>query len=46
MSDEVHVRIGPQGKLMVIRHPGERYRRDCIEEAREPNKSEKKKLHY
>ena len=46
MSDEVHVGIGPQGKLMVIRRPGERYCHDCIQEAREPDESKKKKLHY
>jgi hypothetical protein len=31
-SDEVHCRVGPQGKLQIIRQPGERYCSDCIQE--------------
>jgi len=31
-SDEVHCRVGPQGKLRLIRRPGERYCSDCIQE--------------
>jgi hypothetical protein len=31
-SDEVHCRVGPQGKLRIIRKPGERYCGDCIQE--------------
>ncbi|KAF2818032.1 hypothetical protein CC86DRAFT_337635, partial [Ophiobolus disseminans] len=31
-SDEVHCRVGPQGKLRIIRKPGERYCSDCIQE--------------
>jgi hypothetical protein len=44
-SDEVHYGLGPQGKLLIIRKPGERYCKDCIQEAREPEKTEKKMLH-
>lgn len=29
-SDEVYFRLGPQGKLMIIRKKGERYCKDCI----------------
>jgi hypothetical protein len=31
-SDEVHCYVGPQGKLFIIRKPGERYCSDCIQE--------------
>jgi len=31
-SDEVHCRIGPQGKLRIVQKPGERYCGDCIQE--------------
>ena len=31
-SDEVHCRVGPQGKMRIIRKPGERYCSDCIQE--------------
>ncbi|KAF1831151.1 hypothetical protein BDW02DRAFT_572326 [Decorospora gaudefroyi] len=31
-SDEVHCRVGPQGKMRIIRKPGERYCADCIQE--------------
>ncbi|KAF2629187.1 hypothetical protein BU25DRAFT_465246 [Macroventuria anomochaeta] len=31
-SDEVHWRVGPQGKMCIIRKPGERYCSDCIQE--------------
>jgi hypothetical protein len=44
-SDEVHFGLGPQGKLMIIRKPGERYCRNCIQEEREPEEADKKKLH-
>ncbi len=33
-SDEVHFGYGPQGKLRIIRKPGERYCSDCIQEER------------
>jgi hypothetical protein len=29
-SDEVHCRVGPQGRLRIIRKPGERYYSKCI----------------
>jgi hypothetical protein len=29
-SDEIHFSLGPQGKLMIIRRPGERYCEKCI----------------
>ena len=35
-SDEVHFCYGPQGKLRIIRKPGERYCPDCIQEDKEP----------
>jgi len=44
-SDEVHFGLGPQGKLMIIRKPGERYCQSCIQEEREPEEVDKKKLH-
>jgi hypothetical protein len=44
-SDEVHFSLGPQGKLMIIRKPGERYCRNYIQEEREPEEIDKKKLH-
>ncbi|KAF2818315.1 hypothetical protein CC86DRAFT_472932 [Ophiobolus disseminans] len=31
-SNEVHCSVGPQGKLRIIRRPGERYCSDCIQE--------------
>jgi hypothetical protein len=31
-SGEVHCRVGPQGKLRIIRKPGERYCSDCVQE--------------
>ncbi|KAF1936403.1 hypothetical protein EJ02DRAFT_480679 [Clathrospora elynae] len=31
-SDEVHCRVGPQGKLRIIRKPGERYCSDYNEQ--------------
>jgi hypothetical protein len=31
-SDEVHWSIGPEGKMKIIRKPGERYCFDCIQE--------------
>ncbi len=30
-SDEVHFGWGPQGKLRVIRKPGQRYCFDCVQ---------------
>ena len=37
-SDETHFGLGPTGRLMIIRKPGERYCHSCIQETREPNK--------
>jgi hypothetical protein len=44
-SDEVHIGVGPQGQVRVIRKPGERYCVNCIQYADEPNEEDKKKLH-
>ena len=44
-SDEVHFGLGPQGKLMIIRKPGQRYCHNCIQEARKPDEADEKKLH-
>ena len=37
-SDETHFGLGPTGRLMIIRKPGEQYYHSCIQETREPNK--------
>lgn len=34
-SDEVHFGWGPQGKLFIIRQPGQRYCQNCIQETGE-----------
>jgi hypothetical protein len=39
-SDEVHCSFGPQGRLMILRRPGERNCPDCIQE---PDQKKKKK---
>jgi len=46
-SDEVHFRIGPMGKLMIIRKLGERYCINYIQEQEDRDKKivEKKKAH-
>jgi hypothetical protein len=44
-SDEVHFGLGPQGKLRIIRKPGERYCINCIQHEREPEEPDKKKIH-
>ena len=46
-SDEVHFALGPQGKVHVIRKPGERYCNDCIQYKNEPTGEEKElnKIH-
>jgi hypothetical protein len=44
-SDEVHFGLGPQGRLMIIRKPGQRYCPNCIQEVAEPDENEKKKVH-
>jgi hypothetical protein len=48
VSDEVHFSLGPQGRLMIIRKPGERYCVNCIQEIDEPSKKdviEKRRAH-
>ena len=37
-SDETHFGLGPMGKLMIIRKPGERYCLNCIQETRQPDR--------
>lgn len=44
-SDEVHIGVGPQGALHIIRKPGQRYCTNCIQHADEPNEADKKKIH-
>ncbi|KZL63819.1 hmg box protein, partial [Colletotrichum incanum] len=44
-SDEVHFSLGPQGKLRIIRKPGERYCPDCIQEGDSPREKDLKRLH-
>jgi hypothetical protein len=44
-SDEVHFGVGPQGKLRIIRKPGERYCINCIQHERKPKEPDKKKIH-
>lgn len=41
-SDEVNFGYDPQGKLRIIRKPGEQYCPDCIQEDKEPNEKDKK----
>jgi hypothetical protein len=43
-SDEVHWAIGPEGSIYVIRKPGERYCKDCIQVREEKDDYEKKEL--
>lgn len=43
-SDEVHFGLGPQGRLWIIRRPGERYCKNCIQESTKPDEGEKKKV--
>lgn len=42
-SDKVRFGYGPQGKLRIIRKPGEGHCPDCIQEDKEPKKKDKKK---
>ena len=37
-SDESHFGVFPEGKIQIIRKPGERYCPDCIHHAEEPSK--------
>lgn len=45
-SDEVHFTIGSEGKIRIIRKPGERYCPDCIYHAKEENNSEEERERY
>jgi hypothetical protein len=44
-SDEVHFGFGPQGRLRILRQPGERYCGDCIQEINEPKEKDRKRIH-
>jgi transposase len=44
-SDEVHFGYGPQGKLRIIRKPGQRCCPDCIQEQNEPEEKDRKRMH-
>ena len=44
-SDEVHFGWGPTGAARIIRRPGERYCKDCIQETNEPDEKAKKRFH-
>jgi len=44
-SDEVHFGYGPQGKLRIIRKPGQRYCMDCIQEQDSPKDKGLKRQH-
>lgn len=41
-SDEVHFAYGPQGAIMILRKPGERYNEDCIQHNEQPPKKKRK----
>ena len=42
-SDEVHYSYGPQGKIRIIRKPGQRYCQDCLQETNESTEKDLKK---
>lgn len=44
-SDEIHFGFGPQGKIHIIRRPGERYCPDCLQERQSPAEKDLKRLH-
>jgi hypothetical protein len=44
-SDEVHFCLGPQGRLMIIRRPGERYCQNCIQSEPKQQDTDKKRIH-
>ncbi|KAF2193554.1 hypothetical protein K469DRAFT_734875 [Zopfia rhizophila CBS 207.26] len=45
-SDEVHWAISPQGRLYIIRKPGERYCADCIQHKEERSDKEKERWEF
>ena len=42
-SDEVHFSFGPQGRLYILRRPGERNCPDCIQETEQPKNKKRKR---
>lgn len=44
-SDEVHFSFGPQGRMYIIRKRGDRYCKDCIQDAQEPQSKDKDRVH-
>lgn len=44
-SDEVHFGKGAEGRLYIIRKPGERYCSECIIEEAQPEEKDKKRYH-
>ena len=44
-SDEVHFRYGPQGKIHIIRKPGERYYPDYLQQQDSPAPKDTKRIH-
>lgn len=44
-SDETHLGYGSEGRIWLIRRPGERSWPDCIQEIKTPKEKDKKRLH-
>lgn len=44
-SDEVHFGWGPQGRLLIVRKPGQRYCSDCIQHQDSPSPKDEKRFH-
>jgi hypothetical protein len=44
-SDEMHFGYGPQGKIRIIRKPGQRYCQDCIQVTDEAKEKDLKRKH-
>ena len=44
-SDEIHGGYGPEGKIRILRKPGNRYRWDCIQHQDSPSKKDQKRKH-